>query len=251
MPAAVPGAGDHRIVVDVQDVGIDLGARVAAGQFGGVPPVRGAAAVIEQAGVAQDEGAAADAQHARAAVDRPAQRLDQVFGEAAGRARRAGTRIGVQAQALVTDRGQGDQVGLFQALQAVGGLQGEVERAQRRRLAGHHGEVVARQPVVGAVDPEHFADGAELERQEAVHDHDGDVPEHVPSMPRSVKTGAGGWRHGSFGRKRLRRGGGRGSETSGAWPRSGRGRRRCGPRSSRTGWPSWCGRSPRRCPGRT
>src|SRR5580692_12082561 len=113
------GAGDHRVVVDVQDVGIDLGVRVAAGQLGRVPPVRGAAAVIEQAGVTQDEGAAADAQHARAAVNSPAQRLEQVLGEAAGRG--ASTRIGVQAQAHVADRGQGDQVGLLQPLQAVRG----------------------------------------------------------------------------------------------------------------------------------
>ena len=41
-----------------------------------------------------------------------------------------------------------------------------------------HGEVVGRQPVVGPVDAEDLADGAELEREEAVDDHDGDVTQH-------------------------------------------------------------------------
>src|SRR5207248_2142158 len=93
-------AGDHRVVVDVENVGIDLGRRVAAGQFGGAPPVRGAAAAVQQAGLAQDEGAGADAQH--------------------------------------------------------------------------------------PVAPEHLADGAELEREEAVDDHHGNVAQHDPSMPNGL-----------------------------------------------------------------
>jgi hypothetical protein len=51
-------------------------------------------------------------------------------------------------------------------------------RAKRRRLAGDHGEVVERQPVIGPVHAEHLADGAELERQEAVDQDDGDVTQH-------------------------------------------------------------------------
>jgi hypothetical protein len=78
--------------------------------------VRGAPAIIEQAGVAQDEGAAAHAQHARTPVDRPVQRLEQVLGKTAG-----GTRIASQSYPRVADRGQGDQVGLLQPLQAVTG----------------------------------------------------------------------------------------------------------------------------------
>ena len=49
---------------------------------------------------------------------------------------------------------------------------------QRRRLPGDHGEVVGRQAVVGPVDAEDLADGAELEWEEAVDDHDGDVTQH-------------------------------------------------------------------------
>src|SRR5579859_4443428 len=108
-------AADDRIVVDVQDVRVDLGLRVTAGQFVRVPPVRGATPAVEQAGLAQDEGSAADAQHPRAAADRAAERVEQVGGELL---RRAGGPAGEAPQALVTDGGQGDQVRLLQPLKA-------------------------------------------------------------------------------------------------------------------------------------
>ena len=183
-------AGDHRVVIDVEDVRIDLGRGVAAGQFFRVPPVRGAAAAIQQAGLTQDEGAAADAQHPRATIDRPAQRQQQIFGKRPGRlrsGRRPGTRdpafLGlrdaIDAQPVVADRGQGDQVRFLQPVQAAGRLDGEViVGAQRRRFPGYHGKVVGRQPVVGPVDAKDLADGAELERKESVDDHDGDVTQH-------------------------------------------------------------------------
>jgi hypothetical protein len=61
----------------------------------------------------------------------------------------------------------------------VGGRDGEVDvRAQRRRLAADHREVVGRQSVIGAVDAEDLADGAELKREEAVHDDHGHVSQH-------------------------------------------------------------------------
>src|SRR5205807_7619594 len=130
-------AGDHRVVVDVENVGIDLGRRVAAGQFGGAPPVRGAPAAVQQAGLAQDEGARADAQHAGAPVHRPAQRLQQVFGEEPEPVRPLDRLARVDAEPLVVDRGQRDQVRGLQPLQAAGGVDGEVVvGVHRRRLAG-------------------------------------------------------------------------------------------------------------------
>ena len=122
MPDAGAGAGDHRVVVDVEDVRIYLGPGIAAGQLGSVPPVGGAAAAVEQAGLAEDEGAAADAEHPGAAIHRAAQRLEEVIGKRGrqGRVGRRGLRD-VQAQAGVADSGEGDQVRLGQPVQAVGG----------------------------------------------------------------------------------------------------------------------------------
>ena len=88
---------------------------------------------------------------------------------------------GVDAEPVVVDRGQRNQVRPFQPLQPAGRGDGEVVvRAHRRRLAGDHGQLVGRQPVVGPVDAEHLANGAELEREEAVDDHHGDVAQHDP-----------------------------------------------------------------------
>jgi hypothetical protein len=163
------GAGDHRIVIDIQDVGIDLGLGIPAGQFGRMPPVSGAATAIQQARLAEDEGAAAHAQQPRATLDGRAQRIEQVLGEPESHA---------GAEALLADRGQRDQIRVGQAIQTEGGLDGEVQGPQRGWLSRHHGEVVARQPVVGPVHPEDLADGAELERQEAVDQHHSDVTQH-------------------------------------------------------------------------
>src|SRR5579862_128182 len=109
-------AADHRVVVHVQDVRVDLGLGVAAGQFVRVPPVRGAAPAVEQAGLPQDEGSAADAQHPRAAGDRATERVEQVRRELL---RHAGGPAGGVPQALIGDGGQGDQVCLLEPLEAV------------------------------------------------------------------------------------------------------------------------------------
>ena len=52
--------------------------------------------------------------------------------------------------------------------------------------AGDHGEIVGRQPVVGPVDAEDLADGAELEREEAVDHYDSDVTQHGHSAGRRI-----------------------------------------------------------------
>src|SRR6201989_3679113 len=73
-------------------------------------------------------------------------------------------------------------------------MEGEVVvRAPRRRLAGHDGQLVGRQPVVCPVAAEHLADGAELEREEAVDDHDGDIAQHDPSMPNGLAGCHSSW----------------------------------------------------------
>jgi hypothetical protein len=112
-------AGDHRIVVDVEDLRIHLRLRVTAGQLGRVAPVRGTAAAVKQAGLAQDEGSAAHAQDLRAAAHRPAQGLEQDFGKPRRPGRRSERLAGVQAEPVVTDRRQGNQVRLRQTLQAA------------------------------------------------------------------------------------------------------------------------------------
>ena len=56
-------AGDHRAFVDVQHAGIYVDLRVAAGQLGRVPPVRGRPAAVQQPGRGQHESAGAVAEH--------------------------------------------------------------------------------------------------------------------------------------------------------------------------------------------
>jgi hypothetical protein len=114
-------AGDHRIVVDVQHVRVDLGLWIATGQLGRTAPVRGAASSVQQAGLAQDEGSAAHAQYPRAALHRRTEGVEQVTGKQRGRVRTGRHRrlAGPDAQPLVLDRGQRDQVGFGQALQAA------------------------------------------------------------------------------------------------------------------------------------
>jgi hypothetical protein len=58
--------------------GVDGGGRVAPGELLGVPPVRGAPPVVEQAGRAERERARADAYHPGPAGVRPAQRLEHL-----------------------------------------------------------------------------------------------------------------------------------------------------------------------------
>jgi len=76
--------GDHRVLVDVQDGGVDLGRREQLRQLRRVPPVRGAAPVVEQAGRPQHERARAHAQHPGAPCDGRPQGGQQRLGEVSG-----------------------------------------------------------------------------------------------------------------------------------------------------------------------
>jgi hypothetical protein len=57
---------------------------------------------------------------------------------------------------------------------------------QRPALAGHNREIIAGQAVICAVDAEHLAQDAELERQEPVQHDDSDIPEHIPHHASTV-----------------------------------------------------------------
>ena len=86
-------AGQHLALVDVEHAGLDVDARVAGGEVGGIAPVGGGAVAVEHAGGGQRERAGADRDHPRAALVGGAQRVQhrlvrhpQVRREARGRA---------------------------------------------------------------------------------------------------------------------------------------------------------------------
>lgn len=158
-------ARDDVAVVHEQDVRVDLGVGEAFGELGDVAPVGGAAAVVEQTGRPEDEGAAAHGEQRAAASAGFAERFDD-----------GGWVVGA-------DRGggDGDQVGLVEGLEAVVRGEGGAD-AGGDGFAGvfaADAEVEGRDAFVGAVDAEDFADHAELERREPVDDHGGNGAEHA------------------------------------------------------------------------
>ncbi len=167
-------AGDHRVLIDVEHLGVDHGRGIQPGQVRGVPPVRGAPPPVQQPGRPEHERAVADAEHPGPAVHGGAQRVDQRRRELAGR---------VGLELAVADRRHRHQVRLRQPVQAIGRGHGEARRrGQRGRFARHHGEVVGGQPVVGPVDAEHLAQHAQLEGSKAVQDDHGHVVQHGSIM---------------------------------------------------------------------
>ena len=78
MPAAVPALVMIGPVLDVEHVEVDVGAGAHLGQPGGIPPVGGAGAALEQAGRREREGAGAHRQDAAVAGDRLAQDLEDL-----------------------------------------------------------------------------------------------------------------------------------------------------------------------------
>src|SRR5207302_53250 len=106
----------------------------------------------------------ADARHPRAAVG---------GGVGRGEEGRRRTLVGV------APGGDGEEVGVAEAVDAEGGVDGETRRGvERWRLDGTHREVVAGEAVGGAVVAEDLGEDAELEGGDMVGDGDGDVPEH-------------------------------------------------------------------------
>ncbi|GGU95996.1 hypothetical protein HS99_0005400 [Kitasatospora aureofaciens] len=77
--------GEDVAVVDIEDVRIDGGLGVAAGQFPGVGPVGGGALPVEESGRAQDEGAGAQGSDAGAGRVGGSHRFDEVGGRFAVR----------------------------------------------------------------------------------------------------------------------------------------------------------------------
>ena len=84
------GAGDHPVVLDEQHVGVDRRLGEAPLQLVGVPPVGGAGASVEQAGLAEQERARADREHPGAARVRTAEDVEHRLGRRVRRSRRPG-----------------------------------------------------------------------------------------------------------------------------------------------------------------
>jgi hypothetical protein len=137
---------------------------VGVGEAGGVPPVGGAAAAVQQTGRAEDEGAAADGEHPGAALGGRAQGVDQ------------------RRRVLVPDGGRrGDhQVGLGEPLDAVRDVDAEARvGAQRARPVGGDREVVHREALLAPVQAEHLAGHAQFEGMDLFQHHGHDVLQHA------------------------------------------------------------------------
>ncbi len=170
-PRGRAGGGDHRVLVDVEHVRLHDRPGVLPGEVPRVLPVHGAAAVVQQPGSGQHEGAGADAEHPGAAGDPAPQGVQQLRRELTGRV-------------AVPGRHR-DQIGRLQPLQAVLDLYRDARvHAQRRALGRGDREIVDRQAVVTAVGAEDLAHHTEFERVHAVEQNDGHVLEHVSSVPR-------------------------------------------------------------------
>ena len=148
------GARDDLAVLDEEHVGVDVGPRVPLGEPVGVHPVGGRAAAVEDAGLAERERAAADAEHPGAAClgSRMTSRyaLVDAARRSSGRARRSGRRRRRR-------RGPRATIDVEPELRARPG------RGRRRRRGSRR----SGPPLSRAVDAEHLADHAELERRHA------------------------------------------------------------------------------------
>jgi len=167
-------AGDDVAVVDEEDVRVEQRLREPFGQLVGVAPVGRAAAAVEQAGGAEDEGTAADRQDDGAALVGLAQRLEH------------GRRV------VVADGGgrHDHQIGPRGRVQPVFGdqLPTDVETQRLARLLATDEEVEDRDSVVPPVEPEHLADHSELERSGPVDEDHGDALEHGRILPHIVRS---------------------------------------------------------------
>ena len=166
-------AGHHVGVIDEQHIGVYLGARVRGGEGVGVHPVCGAAAAVEDASGAQDEGAAADAQYPGATR----------FGLP-----HHPQHVGVDRTARLVGRDR-HQVGIRRRGQIVVHHDVEAELgALWPRFGRHHVEVEDRSAVLRAIDAEHLADHPELERGHAGKRNADDFGEHGGSSRRDGRN---------------------------------------------------------------
>ena len=169
MPAAVPALVITAVVVDVEDRRGRPGPPGTAGQLVGVHPVRGAPAAVEQPGLAEREGAAADAQHPapRVRARRAARRARP---RAPGRCRRTpGTMT--RSTSRVASRPCSTTIEKPAAV-------GDRARARcRRRVKSNAGPPVSRRSM-----PKTSHATPELEGRDVRQDDDGDGSEHAASI---------------------------------------------------------------------
>ena len=178
MPAAVPGAGEDAVAVDVEDVGVHPGRREAALRA----RRRSVQCVVQSRPSSRPAAPRTKAplhtlMHPGAAGRRGPQRLEQLGGHVDVAAGSAGTAIrsasASRSEAVLAPPGRSPE--RVRTGPGVGGAQREVEGRQRR--------------VVGAVDAEHLAEHAELEGEDLVQDGDGDVADHAAAVWQEVVRG--------------------------------------------------------------
>jgi hypothetical protein len=152
-------AGDHPVVLDEQDVGVDRCGREAILQLFGVHPVCGAGASVEQACFTEQERPRADREQPGSARVRPSEDVEDLL----------------RGPLVVVVGGCDQQVRALGSGEPVGSRQRHpvLELDRLARSLGADAEVDVGYAVVGAVDAEHLLDHAELEHCRAVRDHDG------------------------------------------------------------------------------
>jgi hypothetical protein len=164
------GAGGDVAVLHVEHVGHDLDLREPAAELRLVEPVRRRLAALEQPGLGQGERTRAQRDHHRAAGDGPLQGSDEL-----------GRRLVVAAH-----RRHDDEVGVVQRFEAV--LDQDLEALPGPDRLGPRradGELELGHALRAAVDAEDLAGDGELERRDAVVDHDG----HLLEPQRSTAAG--------------------------------------------------------------
>ncbi len=153
-------------------------------------PVRGAAAVVQQARRAEDERPVAHAEQRRLGL---LDGLEQLL------------RVGLPDPR----RREGDQIGFQQRVEPVLRRDADAPNARRHRLVGElatHAEVDQGYALLGPVDAEHLAEQAELERRDAVDERNRHRSQHGRILSRSVRSAtvggillAANFRHDSYG----------------------------------------------------
>ncbi len=170
-PCRRPRAGEDRTVLDIDRIDVDPGLREALPEQLGVSPVGPAVASVEQARLAEPEGATAHREHAGAAVHGVPEDLERLRPErSVHRATRNGNEIRISSRLERVRRDDPHP-----------GLRGE----HPGRVDGTDPEVERRHSVLGPIDPEDLAEDGELERCDGFLEEDGDGAEHVLSVAQS------------------------------------------------------------------